>query len=517
MYYKHIYKKPFQLKYKRASQYIYEYSFFSQYSFHYLKYLIYISFQWFLNLRFRTQIMIIQTFFIIVIIFLVSMLLYFVIDKFYSFVKDELLEQVIDKSIVSSIQLSLSERFVLGMIALQQQQIQLNSISNLYKFYQKNTIQIQSSIEDCLQNKQSKQFYSYQFCYGVYGAPINKQGEQLKKFIALQNLITPFQIDNVNLEYYNILLDESVFVASYIGQYQPIIDENLLEAYYLITMYNLTGTIKQIALGNQKRLQIFQVIPTTKIAYGVVIDQYQQAYYKQEDEFYMRTQSLLLDGMLLTDTVNWNCTGHYFQNVSGFTNEQYQMILNFTIGLNVTNQCQKKLQGKILCLFDNNNQAKLIFTGIFSNSYLIIIVADGSFIQEIRESFDKELLQFLNQQVKVIFLSLLGLFAICLIFQTIILLKISHPLKALEEAAKYHINNQQLKILRLIRIRQSQEQIQQLLDSFYDTIDLSDQQNKRQKETKIHNDNFYQRFGLYQKHQNRGIIKQIKYVIYKNV
>ena len=44
------------------------------------------------NLRFRTQIMIIQTLFIIVIIFIVSMLLYFVIDKFYSFVKDELLE-----------------------------------------------------------------------------------------------------------------------------------------------------------------------------------------------------------------------------------------------------------------------------------------------------------------------------------------------------------------------------------------------------------------------------------------
>ena len=56
------------------------------------------------------------------------------------------------------------------------------------------------------------------------------------------------------------------------------------------------------------------------------------------------------------------------------------MILNFTIGLNVTNQCEKKLEGKILCLFDNNNQAKLIFTGLFSNLYLIIIVADGSFI-----------------------------------------------------------------------------------------------------------------------------------------
>lgn len=89
---------------------------------------------------------------------------------------------------------------------------------------------------------------------------------------------------------------------------------------------------------------------------------------------------MLLDGMLLTDTVNWNCTGHYFQNVSGFTNEQYQMIVNFTIGLNVANQCEKKLEGKLLCLFDSNNNAKMIFTGLFSNLYLIIIVADGSFI-----------------------------------------------------------------------------------------------------------------------------------------
>ena len=51
----------------------------------------------------------------------------------------------------------------------------------------------------------------------------------------------------------------------------------------------------------------------------------------------MRTYSLLLDGMLLTDTVNWNCTGHYFQNVSGFTSEQYEIILKFTFGLNITN------------------------------------------------------------------------------------------------------------------------------------------------------------------------------------
>ena len=41
-----------------------------------------------------------------------------------------------------------------------------------------------------------------------------------------------------------------MFVSEYIGQYEPIINENLLEAYYLITMYNLTGTIKQIAIGN---------------------------------------------------------------------------------------------------------------------------------------------------------------------------------------------------------------------------------------------------------------------------
>ena len=57
------------------------------------------------------------------------------------------------------------------------------------------------------------------------------------------------------------------------------------------------------------------------------------------------------------------------------------MILNYAIGLNVTNQCEKKLEGKILCLIDSNQTSKMIFTGIFSNTYLIIIEADASFIQ----------------------------------------------------------------------------------------------------------------------------------------
>ncbi|KAM3126945.1 hypothetical protein pb186bvf_020969, partial [Paramecium bursaria] len=411
------------------------------------------------NMRIRNQILIFQSI-LIVIIFIISCSLSIVLfDKFQLFIKQELLEKTIIKRIISTTNTVIIEGNFLGKLELYQTIASVRSIANLYEFQLKNNIRTNQEIENCLQSPHQSQFYTYQFCSGIYGNLTNSTDlQQIKTFISLQNQFIPFNQLKVLKTFYNIQLDQTQYFSQYKGEYMIELKEEIKEAISIINSLQLESYRKQLTSDSgQILILLLYTIPGTKIAYGNLQDfsQLQQRETLKQIKFKQRNIGLLLNGFIVSDTQNQDSFGKYFQNTSitGFDTEQFDKIINFTFKKSsVVNECEQNVQDKYLCLIDINNEQKIIFPFIVNTdgiTYIIVVIVDTDQTMQIRNQSYEQLQNFMDKQIKLLILFLVASFIVCLAFQLVLLLKLSQPLKQLENSAKYHINNQ-YKFLRIL-------------------------------------------------------------------
>ncbi|KAM3126943.1 hypothetical protein pb186bvf_020967 [Paramecium bursaria] len=451
------------------------------------------------RLRIRNQILIFQTFIVAIIFTLSCILSLALFDKFQLFIKEEVLEKMIIRGIISMANIVIFEINQLGNIEINQTTSVSKSLANLYEFQVNNNVRVFSEIENCLQTPYQKQFYSYQFCSGLYGNITNTDLQQLKTFISLQNQIIPVSYLNLYESYYNAYLDDSLYFSQYKGDYLVELKEEIKEA--------LSSMINQ-QLNNYRKQLISEGIPGTKIAYGSQQNLSKFAFIKAREQiiYEQRTIGMLLNGFIISDSQN-NSTGEYFQNTSitGFNSTQFEKIINFTFNSSAVSECEQTLQDIFLCLIDNN-QKKLIFPILVDNSNIIVVIVDTLQIIQVRNQ-SYELLQcFMERQIYFLVSFIIASFLLCLLFQIILILMLNKPLKQLENSAKYHIY--QNKYQTILSFSFNQSEISKLNDSFFNII----HSNKKiyTKRTVIKQQKQEKQFGMIQERHINIINFQIR-------
>ncbi|KAM3142938.1 hypothetical protein pb186bvf_005001 [Paramecium bursaria] len=422
---------------------------------------------------------------------------------------------------MSSMEIAVGSLGRIGQIEYYQQIADRDSLKNLYDFQVINKIQMTSQLDNCLQTQYSKQFYSYQSCYGIFGQKTNKSDLGLIKFfISLQNQFIPFKQSKYNIASYTLYLDQQLFFSQYQGEYMKTLDKEILNAIFFMAFFKLPGYFKQISGETGQMLLMFNQIPGTKIAYGTLLNQNQQHFFqltKQMQYYKQRLLGVLDNGIILTDTQNVDCFGLMFQNTSitGLNETQFEKIKNFTIkNSTVVNECELQVQSQILCLIDVNQQNKLIFPRVIQNQgapFLLIVIIDGDSISSIRDEFDGQLVLLNHKIIANIVIPLSVTLVICFILQLIFITKLNKPLKQLQNIAKFHIKNQEYKLLKFTRLKKAQSQIQKLADSFFDLINQDN--NYKNIQNRVNAENYIQKYpisGLLQYRYQKKIILSIK-------
>ncbi|KAM3131587.1 hypothetical protein pb186bvf_016251 [Paramecium bursaria] len=443
---------------------------------------------------------------------IVTVICFLQIKAFQQYIKAELLESVIQKSIISNIQLLVGEGMHLTYVIYSQYSNEIVLFYKLYHFQSSNKIVMDGHLEDC---RNAVQLQSFQQCYN--GSSINTSAiYQFKQFIQFQNQILPYRQDPQQfLGYYNVFIGDQLSYSIQVQERKPKFDKNLINIHFQLISLNNTIAINQVQSGKDQLVYVFYAIPQSKTAMGIL--SYQELLPIQNEllqTLKARTYIVLESGLVLTDS-KLAYQGQYFQNVSGFTNLQFEMIKNYSLGLKVKNQCEKQVEGKTLCLIDAQNNQKLIFTFLYKTEYdqFLINILDANFVLQIREDFNQQFNTFVNMQIKMISIVLVVILVLCLITQALLIINLSRPLQQLVEIAQYNFNHNQYKFQTLIR-NKNRSQIQQLQDSYFDLINLSNQRNyERVKE--YYNNPSIQNIGLIHKVEQKREAATLKAIIKK--
>ncbi|KAM3142934.1 hypothetical protein pb186bvf_004997 [Paramecium bursaria] len=414
-----------------------------------------------------------------------------IIDRFSIFLEQEFIQKSILKSILSTLSILVGETAEFGKIGYYKFLAEKYVLQNLYDFQIGNNITSTQILDNCLQTPHSQQFYSYQYCYGVYG---NKSDEQkfqtIKTYISLQNQFTPFNRNELFVAQYNVYLDEQIFFSQYKGEYMKVLNQDIEEAVNILINYKLPFYAKQI----QSNLLIFQTFAGSNIATGVLYEATQQLYFKtiKQDQFLNQRQIILtISGDIISDSYNSYPVGTQFYNssITGFNIKQFTKVMQFSNkNQSVENECQQLFQDQILCLVDANQQEKILFSKLIWNSgflNIFIVIIETKPITQIKEQFIYQLKAFFERQIQLISGLFLAGLILCLILQLVLIKRLNKPLLILQNLAKYHMNINQYQMQRIIRITKIQSQIQKLSDAFFDLID----NNKVIRQTKLQKNN----------------------------
>ncbi|KAM3142930.1 hypothetical protein pb186bvf_004993 [Paramecium bursaria] len=400
---------------------------------------------------------------------------------------------------VSTIQIATDRVNQIKFIEYFQQSIDMRSMENLYYFQANNNIQINSQVDDCLLNEHSQQFYSYQYCYGTYGQLKNSTDlKQIKDFITLQNILLPmYQNKQEEKTFFTIYLDQTLFFSQYKGEHLTFIHPNLMDVFDQMDINFQSGYYQEIRNSNLSMQLIFNNIPGTKIATGVLYNYSEDEFNKitQQDRYFRQRQIFLWDsGKIIYDSRNPDLIGLMFQssNLTGFDETQFQKIKNFTYkNLSVVNECSLHVKEKFLCLVDSGGQPKIMkIDRIGAEDYIFyyLIISDAnSSVQTINE-FNKELQDSINELTINIFIYFILTLVICFMSQMFFIRKLNSSLQDLQYIAKFHISNEYLNILTGIRIIQSQSSIQKLADSSQRIEIISSKKNRTENNLLKRND-----------------------------
>ncbi|KAM3142933.1 hypothetical protein pb186bvf_004996 [Paramecium bursaria] len=480
------------------------------------------------NLRLQNQIWIIQGLVIATIFSILLLLSFELVNRFSVFIQNELFKTLILKSMVNTIQLTTQRVNQVKYFEYLTQYIDRRSLEHLYFFYDYYDIQINSSVEECLQSQYSEQFYSVQFCYGIFGQLSNLTDlRQIKDLIGLQSLFLPLNQNRLQQTYYIIQLDDSQFLSQYKGEYLTSLDQDLLDVFYYMTFYEIPGYYKEIKRNNQSMQLVFNTIPGTKIAAGALYNNNKDEFNKisQQDRYFNQRQLYVFEsGELIYDTIDSDTQGQMFQNVSlmGFDEIQFQKIKNFTNeSLSVTSECEFYVPDQYLCLVDQRGQPKIIKVERFGEGefklYYIILLDARSSVKTIQEFYQK-LQNSINQLILNISIYLLLTLIISFILQMVFIKKLNKPLKDLQDIAKFHINNEQYNILTGLRVIQQQNQIQKLADAFFNLININQISKNKEAIIKVNQQKKIQHLqGMVQKRYKQVILNEIRQQILRLV
>ncbi|KAM3142851.1 hypothetical protein pb186bvf_004914 [Paramecium bursaria] len=473
------------------------------------------------SLRLQNQLLIIQILFVsVTFIILISACLYLV-QLFSDFIRQELLQQLVLNSVVSTIQTAIIRVDTVGMVVYNQFQAERLNLKYLYEFQVQNNIHVNQQVDDCLQSPHSQQFYSYQFCYGLYGQDKNLQNfSQIQTYTALQNQFIPFFQNKFVPTHYNIKFGKTIFLSQYQEKHTKDIDKSLLNALqqmedlksinYIQKLLNSTGSVFLSIRNIDKQLYL-----------GAVLNHSENPYYRftqSEQYFNQRLLTVLESGLILSDSKNL-INGKQLQNtsVTGFNSEQFWKIKNFANKKGpLANECQFQYKIQILCLNNIYNKQQMVFSKyLVKSGYYMIVIVDTIFLSSIEADFDQQLEQLIDDMFLNLGIQYLMAFIFCIILQIVTIRKLNKPLEDLLYAANSHINNFQHTFHQIASVKETQNQTQKLADAFFNLINLTNNNKSKQQQEFVQHSEYQESKGTIMRRQSYKIMIRIRRFMFR--
>ncbi|KAM3142849.1 hypothetical protein pb186bvf_004912 [Paramecium bursaria] len=465
------------------------------------------------SLRLQNQLIITQVIFVAIIFAILISGCIYLVQLFSVFIKEQLLQKLVLSSVVSTIQTAIIRVDTIGMVVYNKFLSERYNLKLLFEFQVQNNIKVQS-LDDCLKSQNSQQFYSYQFCYGLYGQDETQSDmAQIHNFTALQNEFIPFMQQKLVPTFYNIKFGKTIFLSQYPGKFLEQIDNQLLDAIqqmeslksteFFQQQLNYTGSIFLSISSLDNQMYIAALLNQSENPFIQLT--------QQEQYFNQRLMSVFDSGFILSDSNNLDAFGYQFQNasVTGFNDDQFQQIKNFAHkNGTLKNECNFQFKIQMLCLINSNKKQQLVFSKyLVKSGFYQLAIVETVFLNKIENEFNQQLESLIDNMFLNLGLQYMTAFIICIILQIAFIKKLNRPLEDLQCIAKSHVNNFQLTFQEIASVKQTRNQTQKLAEAFFNLINLNNNNKNNQQKCLIkrQNQEFQESKGIYQEDNHKRL------------
>ncbi|CAD8150325.1 unnamed protein product [Paramecium octaurelia] len=391
----------------------------------------------FSNLRLRTQVLILQIIYLVIITTCLTCLTLIIQKNIINTIAIDS-QQVLTQKEMNRISDNYLYQFIQQINnGFFQRAQSLNAINSLYFVAQDKNLKFQQNLDICqtfVSNLELMQQIetSYCFCYGLAGDP-NQQYEDKLRLSNILSITSTIQSNYTQL-YYSSNTDDQFYTfkpcqnvpSAWIPKQRPWYqqhNQSNLEIQYTSAYIDYGGGV---CLTQTKSLTNEQNISIGIIANDMTMAQFSTFTYNQIAEF------LLIDfkGQILLSNhyVKGQEIVDYFQNVSktGFNETDFNILLNYQQNNSYTDLCQIHINNTF-CLFDKLRQKLFYFKLglIMNNKYIVVAKFDpflyssamNSLLQEINDKNDQMATLLIGMIILAFFIFFISFIVTTLVLQ----------------------------------------------------------------------------------------------------